>query len=136
MELTGSARTLPISPDDAGGPRPLVAVAYGARSVAAMQLARAAAEICDLVWLGDARVAEVEEMSPLLQRFGAVIDIGGLTVSAAAEKVAAFNPEGIVTYFDADMVEIAEIAAQLGLPFVTPEAARRLIDKLWQRGAL
>lgn len=135
MEFPGSAGASPTSPDNTAAPRPLVAVAYGPRSVAAMQLAQAAAEVCDLVWLVDARIAEVEEMSQLLQRFGAVIDIGGLSASEAAEKVSAFKPNGIVTYFDADMVEIAEIAAELGLPFVSPESARRLVDKLPQRDA-
>ena len=119
--------------------RPLVAVAYEPRSVAsiaAVQLAEAASGICDLMWLVDGRVPEMREMSSLLRRFGVVVDVGGESVDAAAKQVGAFRPDGIVTYFDADMVKVASIAEQLGLPFVAPTTARLLVDKLYQRQAL
>jgi biotin carboxylase len=123
-------------PAASSAPRQLVAVAYGPRSVAALQIAEAAADICDLLWIVDARSPEIEEMGPLLRRFGAVVDIGGLSADDAAARVQAFEPAGIVTYFDDDMVAVAEMAAALGLPFVSPESARLLVDKLSQRDAL
>jgi biotin carboxylase len=131
-----TAATAAVTSEDAPPRRPLVAVAYGPRSVAAMQLAEAAAEVCDLLWLVDARAPEVDEMAALLRRFGAVVDIGGLDSETAAARVRAFEPDGIVTYFDAEMVGIAEIAAALRLPFVSPESARLLVDKVRQRDAL
>jgi biotin carboxylase len=142
MEFTGSAhnpgQATQSGPGDDAAParRPLVAIAYGPRSVAAIQLAEAAAEVCNLLWLVDARSPEIDEMGPLLRRFGAVVDIGGLAPDVAAARVRAFEPDGIVTYFDADMVEIAEIAAALRLPFVSPESALLLVDKVRQREAL
>jgi biotin carboxylase len=116
--------------------RRLVAVAYGPRSVAALQIAEAAADICDLLWIVDAGTPEIEEMGPLLRRFGAVVDIGGLSADEAVARVRAFDPAGIVTYFDDDMVAVAEMAAALGLPFVSPRSAGLVVDKLSQRDAL
>ena len=75
-------------------------------------------------------------MSALLRRFGPVADIGGMSVDAAAREVGNYRPDGIVTYFDADMVRIAGIAEQLKLPFVSTTTARMLVDKLYQREAL
>ena len=130
---------LPVMPSKGPARRPLVAVAYEPRSVAsiaAVHLAEAASGICDLMWVIDARVPEIREMSELLRRFGVVVDIGGDGVDAAAKQIGAFRPDGIVTYFDASMVKVASIAERLGLPFVTPAAARLLVDKLYQRRAL
>ena len=91
--------------------RRLVAIAYGPRSVAAIQIAEAAAEVCDLLWLVDARAPEIEEMGPLLRRFGAVVDIGGLQPRGRSRAGARLRAGRIVTYFDADMVAVAEMAA-------------------------
>jgi biotin carboxylase len=116
--------------------RPLVAVAYGPRSVPAVQLAEAAAPICELLWLLDLRVPETDEMATLLRRFGTLVDIGGLDVDEAAAEVGQYRPDGIVTYFDTGMVEVAVIAERLGLPFASPQTAQLLYDKLHQRDAL
>lgn len=124
-----------------GGParRRLVAVAYGPRavaSVALVDLAEAASGICDLMWLVDGRRPEVHEMSGLMRHFGPVVDIGGLSNDEAAREVGAFRPDGIVTYHDAEMAEVAALAEALHLRFVTPAVARLLTDKIQQRDAL
>jgi biotin carboxylase len=116
--------------------RPVLAVAYGPRSVPVMQLAEAAAGTCDLVWLVDGRIPEMATMSKLLSRFGPVVDTGGLDRADAARSVAAWKPDGLVTYFDAGMVELAELADDLGLDFHRPDTARALTDKAEQRRAL
>ena len=125
-----------MTPDESSARRPLVAVAYGPRSVAPMQLAEAAAPLCDLLWMVDPRLPEVAEMAPLLRQLGVVVDIGELSAPAAAREVAAFRPDGIATYFDAGMVHVAAIAQELALPFVTPDTAALLVDKVHQRAAL
>ncbi len=117
----------------------LVAVAYGPRSVASVspvQLAEAAAGICDLMWLVDAHNSDVREMAELMRRFGPVVDVGDLDAEAAARQAAVYRPDGIVTYHDAGMVKVAAIAEQLRLPFVSPATARLLTNKLEQRRAL
>ncbi len=116
--------------------RPVVAVAYGPRSVAPMQLAASAAPICDLLWFVDGRIPEVREMQPLLQQLGVVVDVGGLDVESAASELARHAPDGVVTYFDTGMVDVGRIAQRLGLPFASPETCRLLTDKLAQRHAL
>ena len=50
--------------------RPLVAVGYGPRCVPVMQLAEAAAGVCDLLWMIDGSIPEMAEMADLLNRFG------------------------------------------------------------------
>ena len=122
--------------DEARARRPLVAIAYGPRSVAPMQLAEAAAPICDLLWVVDAELPEVAEMQTLLRQLGGVVDVPAMDPATAAREIAPFRPDGIVTYFDTGMVEIAQLAAALQLPFASPQAAVLLVDKLRQRDAL
>ena len=43
-----------------------------------MQLAEAAAGLCDLLWMIDTTVPGMLEMADLLNRFGPVIDLGGI----------------------------------------------------------
>jgi biotin carboxylase len=119
--------------------RRLVAVAYGPRavaSVALVDLAEAASGICDLMWLIDGRRPEAQELSGLMRHFGPVVDIGGLPTDAAAREVGAFRPDGVVTYHDDGMVQVAALAEALRLPFATPPIATVLTDKLKQRDAL
>lgn len=101
-----------------------------------MQIAEAAAAVCDLIWLVDDQVFGDSQMSRLLRRFGPVIDIGGLSPSEAAQMLLPYRPDGVITYFDAGMVRISQIAAVLGLPFADPGTARTLVDKVAQRQAL
>lgn len=113
--------------------RPVLAVAYGPRSVPVLQLVEAAAGRCELVWMIDDRLPEMEDMARLLRRFGTVVPTGGLDLEAAAAAVGRHRPDGIATYFDAGMVDLARLAARLGLPFYSPETATAMVDKVRQR---
>jgi biotin carboxylase len=115
---------------------PLVAVAYGPRCVPVMQLAEAAADVCDLLWMIDASLPSMAQMSDLLQRFGPVIDTSGLGPEQIVKALAPYQPDGLVTYLDAGMVTYAEAAAALGLQFHSPATAAALTDKSAQRQAL
>jgi biotin carboxylase len=116
--------------------RPLVAVAYGPRCVPVMQLAEAAAGVCDLIWLIDTSVPGMAEMTDLLNRFGAVVDLDGVNVEQAVKVVGDWEPDGLTTYLDAGMVELACVAEELGLPFHSPATGAALTDKARQRRAL
>jgi biotin carboxylase len=116
--------------------RPLVAIGYGPRCVPVMQLAEAAAGFCDLLWLVDTSVPGMREMTDLLQRFGAVVDLDGMSVEQAVKTLGDWEPAGITTFLDAGMVELACIAEGLGLPFHHPDTAAALTDKARQRRAL
>src|SRR6201747_1435369 len=100
--------------------RPLVGVAYGPRRGPVMQLAEAAAGVCDLIWLVDTSVPGMAEMTDLLNRFGAVVDLDGVNVEQAVKVVGDWEPDGLTTYLDAGMVELACVAEELGLPFHSP----------------
>jgi biotin carboxylase len=116
--------------------RPRLAVAYGEGSVDAMAIAGAARGWCDLLWLVDGKNQSVVAVRPLLERFGAVIDALGAPPAETAEALAPHSPDGMVTFFDTGMEELAVVAELLGLAFHSPEVARRLQDKLFQRDAL
>jgi biotin carboxylase len=113
--------------------RPLVAVGYGPRCVPVMQLAGAAAPICDLVWLIDGGLPEMRQMTDLLDRFGSVVDIGGLSVEQLCEELLPYGLDGFVTYLDANMAVFAQVAEALHLPFHSLGTATALTDKAQQR---
>ena len=117
--------------------RPLIAVGYGPRCVPVMQLTAAAAGICDLLWLIDATIPEMREMSELLNRFGPVVDIAGLDAEQILKELSApYAPDGFVTYLDANMSTFAKVAQVLGLPFHSVATAAALTDKFQQRTVL
>jgi biotin carboxylase len=116
--------------------RPLVVVAHGDRSIPPLQLAEAAAEVCDLIWLVHGGDPEITAMIRLLRRLGPVIDVDGLGPDQIAEAVAPYRPEGAAIFRDDDIELIADVAERLGLPFHRPAVARRLVDKVAQRRAL
>jgi biotin carboxylase len=119
-----------------GRARPLVAVGYGPRCVPVMQLAEAAAGNCDLLWVIDTSVPGMGEMTDLLNRFGPVVDLKGISTEHAAKMLADWEPAGMTTYLDAGMVELACVAEDLGLSFHSPATAVALTDKARQRRAL
>lgn len=119
-----------------GRTRPLVAVGYGPRCVPVMQLAEAAAGRCDLLWIIDTAVPGTGEIADLLNRFGPVVDRTGMSTEHAVKILDDWEPDGITTYLDAGMVELARVAEQLGLPFHRPATAAALTDKARQRETL
>lgn len=117
--------------------RPLVVVGYGPRCVPVMQITQAAEDVCDLLWMIDGSLPEMQQMTDLLNRFGPVIDINGLGVDQILKELSSpYEPDGIVTYLDANMTTFARVAAKLGLPFHSLETAIALTDKYQQRRAL
>jgi biotin carboxylase len=101
-----------------------------------MQLAEAAASLCDLVWMVDTSVAGMGQMVELLNRFGTVVDIAGLGVDGLLEELAPLAPDAIATYLDANMALYAGVAERLRLPFHSVETAVALTDKSRQRRVL
>jgi biotin carboxylase len=116
--------------------RPLLAVAHGYRSIPPIQLAAAAADQCDLLWLVDGRDPEIVAVGKLLKRFGTMLDIGQMAPDEAARAVRAYRPDGILAFRDDDLISLSLLAEALDLPFHRPIVAQRLADKLYQREAL
>jgi biotin carboxylase len=117
-------------------PRRRLAFAYHPFSFHTTDVARAADGVCELIWVVDTTMPDVVLMTELLRRLGTVVDVAGLSLDAAAERIAACSPDGILALADSLLLWTAQIAERLALPFHTPEVARRLTDKLHQRGAL
>ena len=116
---------------------PLMAVGYGPRCVPVMQLTEAAAGRCELLWMIDGSLPEMQEMTELLHRFGPVVDIAAMEFDQLLNELSPpYRPDAIVTYLDANMATFARVAETLGLPFHTPTSAVALTDKADQRRAL
>ena len=116
--------------------KPLLVVGHGLRSVPALQVVEAASGLCDIVWVLDESIPENATMSRLLRKFGAVVNVAGLSTKETASLLRPHSPNGIVAYRDEDLVPFAFLAADLDLDFHTPEVALTLVDKLLQREAL
>ena len=116
--------------------RPLVAVGYGPRCVPVLRLTEAAVNVCDLLWLIDRTLPEMQEMTDLLNRFGPVIDVSGLGVDDILQELSSYSPDGLVTYLDANMATYAQVASALEVPFHSFETAVALTDKFEQRRVL
>jgi biotin carboxylase len=113
--------------------RPLVAVGYGPRCVPVLRLTEAAVDVCDLLWLIDGTLPEMQEMTDLLNRFGPVVDVSGLGVDDILRELSSYAPDGLVTYLDANMAIYAQVASALEVPFHSFETAVALTDKFEQR---
>src|ERR1700685_2460399 len=98
--------------------------------------AEAPAVLSALLWMIDTAVPGMGEMADLLNRFGPVADLKGMSVEQAVKTLADWEPDGMTTYLDAGMVELAGVAEGLGLPFHSPATAAALTDKARQRRAL
>ncbi len=117
------------------GRLPLLAIPYGGLSLPLMTSAQAAAGLCSILWLVDGTDPVVRDDWRALHRFGQVVDLAGIPPDRWADAVAPSRPDGIVTFSDHQMVDLAHLAANLGLPFHRPEVARLLTDKAAQREA-
>jgi D-alanine-D-alanine ligase-like ATP-grasp enzyme len=122
--------------DPTAEPRPRLVVVYGHRSLDAMQIRAAARGWCDLVWLVDGADPSVAAIRPLLNRFGIVVDALRSSPADAARALRTHRPDGLATFYDTGMEHVAAIAAELDLPFHSPQVAIGLEDKLHQREAL
>jgi len=111
-------------------------VPHGLRSAPALQIAEAASDLCDLLWLIDQSVPENAFTGRLLRKVGRVVDIAGLSQAEIAGLLRGLSPDGVVAYRDEDIMLLSFIAEELGLDYHTPEVARRLVDKFSQREAL
>ena len=111
---------------------PLLAVVYGTRSFGVFDLAEAARGTCRLAFVVDGDPS----LGRLLGRLGPVIDITGLDDGDAARTTLQLAPDGITTFMDRHLARTAFLAAELSLPFHSPETAQNLIHKHEQRSAL
>ncbi len=92
--------------------------------------------MCSILWLIDGDDPLIQSDRRALERFGQVVDLAGIPPGKWIDAVAPFRPDGMMTFSDQRMVDLARLAEGLGLPFHTPDVAHRLTDKSAQREAL
>ena len=105
-------------------------------SFGAIEVAKAAQDLCELTWVIDTSVSDTELMSQLLRRLGVVVDVAGMSSENAAARIAENRPDGILALHDSLLNWTARVAERLELPFHSPEVSARLTDKYLQRVAL
>lgn len=116
--------------------RPTLALVYHPASFSVFQLMEAASELCSVAWVVDTSLDGSADQARILSRFGEIIDVTGKDSEAAAAAVSKVRPDGVLSFKDKRLRFTADLAEQLGLPFHSPEVARRLTDKFAQRQAL
>ncbi|MEU5022720.1 ATP-grasp domain-containing protein [Streptomyces milbemycinicus] len=77
-----------------------------------------------------------EQPTELMAELGRLCDISGLDLGRAATKVRAERPDAIVTFTDYQLETTGALAAELDLPFHSPELVRKLTHKHLQREVL
>jgi hypothetical protein len=90
--------------------------------------------LCRLLWV----VGSTGHASPIraLARFGDVVDQIDMDDAERVDHLTSLRPAGVIVFSDGPLTLAAKVAAELGLPFHSPQAARLLTDKLAQRTAL
>jgi biotin carboxylase len=109
-------------------------ISAGSQSV--FGLKEVSRDLCEIIWLVDLSRPDMHQLGRIMSRTGTVVDMSGLSNEQVIRDLAATNPTGILNMEDSTALPVAEIAAALGLDFHSPEVARRLSDKLFQRRAL
>ena len=119
------------------GELPSLAIVFDPVSTAPMRIAQAGAGTWHTLWLVDRSSSGGQDNSArLLPRLGTVVDITGQSPAGAARQLAKHSPDGILALGEAELPLAAQIAAELGLTFHSPEAALRSTSKVAQRAAL
>lgn len=111
-----------------------LAVVYDRGAVSAGDVAVGLAELGRVVFLVP-RSAHVERLLPVLEQLGQVVALTG-DVADDVRRVRPFAPAAIITFSEPMLRRTAALAAALGLPFHSVEAARLLTDKVRQRRRL
>jgi len=91
----------------------------------------------DVFLVVDRAAPHVARLAPALGRRFDLLDITGLTTEAAAARVCARAPDGLLTFSEHRMAATSAFAAAAGVKrWHTPETTRLLTDKYLQRRAL
>jgi biotin carboxylase len=91
--------------------------------------------VCRLAFLFDSEAIDPVDLR-MLRRLGTKIDLAGVEPERWASALRPHAVDGFVAFSDDQMVEFAEMAAELGLDYHAPKVAHRLRDKSLQREAM
>ena len=115
--------------------RPRLVIVLHPFSIPPMEIAEAARDFCDLLWVFDFTDPQLSPLLPLIRRLGAVVDTAGLRDAEVATHVAMHHPDGVMTF--SELIPLAAaIAEQSNLRFHSLHTAQLLTNKYRQRIAL
>jgi hypothetical protein len=112
---------------------PRLAIFQNQSTVSIFDLVGAAKDLCRIVWVVGWADAPPTRM---LERFGDVADVTGMSDSEMIEFLREFRLDGVSVFNDPPLLLAAVIAEGLGLRFHSPRTASILSDKAMQRQAL
>jgi hypothetical protein len=116
--------------------RPKLVVVYHYFSIPPFEVAEAARNLCDLIWVFDFTDPLLSPMLPLIRRFGTTLDTAGLGDAEVAAQVARHHPDGVITFASEQVLLAAAIAEASSLRFYSCRTADLLTNKYRQRAAL
>jgi glutathione synthase/RimK-type ligase-like ATP-grasp enzyme len=111
-------------------------VAFHRNSVAPFEIAEAASELCELIWVLDHSDPTFAPLLPLIRRLGITVDSSGLSDAEVAARVRLCHPDGVITFASEQLPLGAAIAEESGLRFHSRRTADLLTNKYRQRAAL
>jgi hypothetical protein len=115
---------------------PRLAVMYEPGAFSPFEIRDAANGLCELVWVTGWSAPLTGAMERLLPRLGEMLPAEGLDHDDTVSALRQTGVDGIIVFTDLGQEPAAALASALGLPFHSPQTARRLRDKLAQRDAL
>ena len=116
--------------------RPKIAVLYNDASFSPLEIADAARDWCDLVWVLPQSEEPLRVQRRLLNKLGDVVEPTGTDVDGIVDLLGPLGLDGIITFVDVSQILCADIASHLGLRANQRLTAERLSDKFAQREAL
>jgi len=80
--------------------RPKLVVVYHPHSISPFEIAEAARDLCELIWVLDRTDPQLEPLAALIRRLGTTVDTAGLSDSEVAARVAPMHPDGVITFLE------------------------------------
>lgn len=125
-----------MTPSSTSDPLPCLALMYTPRETFLFDLLEAGAGLWTTVCIVDQLTAEVPPQTMrILPRMATVVDITGLALAEAADRISQHRPAGILALDDGRLEATAAIADLLGLRFHSSDTVKLLINKTAQRQA-
>ena len=115
--------------------RPVVGVVYDLGAASPLEIAGAARNLCDIVFVLDSRQPRIAQMRPVLEAIAPCCDIGPQAENQPAALHEAHLTH-LTTFSERQLSTTALLASSAGLTYRGPAASGPFTDKSVQRGAL
>jgi biotin carboxylase len=115
---------------------PRLGVVCNVGSAGPLLIGRAAAGLCEVVFVIDTAVDWVRARMHEFTDSGRVCDVTGLDAATQVKVLRRWELDAIVTFSDSELLRTAELAQELGLRFHAPATVGAILDKVVQRRIL